>query len=345
LTYRRLLIPLDRLVVRDITPLMRRDARLLAANLKIAGILNPPSAIGPQEVPTGSAGLPPLEVFLGRRRVLAARLLVRDAGLREWDHLWCHVYDLPDEPALARRLRALLTLSENGCRSPAWVEEARRLVEFLDHPVPLTDREIWTSLGIPPAEAKARLKLARLPRPILEQVFSGGITSQSLLHRIARLTPDQQQALAARANVGERITPLLVDQALRGQIASGLANPVLQESLGKGWELDQPPSVPARSVGPTGRRAAAPATGAAAGSPSLSPPPSTPPIAGPVSQAGGQGETSAAPAIAHALAVLRGLLPMLAGDPRLTQAHLLTEALLGELEPEAQRRPTDGAAA
>lgn len=46
-----------------------------------------------------------------------------------------------------------------------------------------------------------------------------------------------------------------------------------------------------------------------------------------------------------ALRLLRTLLPMLADDARLTRAHLLAEALLHELEPEALRcEPTAYAA-
>ena len=341
LAYQRTLVPLDRLVVRDVTPSMRRDAHLLAANLKIAGMLNPPSTIPLHGDADREATAHPLEVFLGRRRVLAAQLLWREEDLPGWDQLWCHIYDLPDDPILARRMRALLTLSENGCRSPAWVEELRRLVEFLDHPVPLTDQEIWTSLGMPPGEAKARLKLARLPRPILEQIFAGQITSQSLLHRVARLTPDQRRGLAKRAEAGEEITPLLVDQALRGQIAAGLAIPVLQESLGKGWEVDEPLRMPMPAAPVVVPVSAPPAR--EVGAVAL---PCTASTALSVPQEEAQRDASAGGTITQALAVLRALLPVLAGDPRLTQAHLLTEALIAELEPEGRRgRPIEGAAA
>src|SRR5690242_8874334 len=42
LSYHCASVPIDRLVVRDVTPAMRRDAHLLAANLKLAGLVNPP---------------------------------------------------------------------------------------------------------------------------------------------------------------------------------------------------------------------------------------------------------------------------------------------------------------
>src|SRR5690349_19036389 len=45
LSYHRMRVPIDRLVVRDVTPAMRRDAHLLAANLKLVGLVNPPSVL------------------------------------------------------------------------------------------------------------------------------------------------------------------------------------------------------------------------------------------------------------------------------------------------------------
>jgi ParB-like chromosome segregation protein Spo0J len=318
LRYHRVHLPIDQLVVRDVTPAMHRDAHLLAASLKLVGLVNPPSVLPlPASANTEGDGRTGYEVFLGRRRVLAAQELSREHHLPGWDQLWCHVYNVPDDPALARRMRALLTLSENGCRSPAWVEELRRLVEFLEHPVPLTDKELWTALGISPADAKARLKLARLPRPILEQVFAGAITSQAHLHRVTRLTRAQQDALAERAAAGDMVTPALVDRALRGQIDAGLAVPVLQASLGQTWELD--PSHLGEGLAPSTVLSAAPPRDARSG--------------------GEQAHSQEMYAVVlHAATrLLRTLLPELAREPRLTQAHMLAEALLHELEPEAQR--------
>jgi hypothetical protein len=340
LSYHRTTVPIHQLAVRDVTPAMRRDAHLLAANLKLVGLVNPPSVLPlPACADTerdGDDG-PHYEVFLGRRRVLAAQELSRKHHLPGWEELCCHVYDVPNDPSLARRMRALLTLSENGCRSPAWVEELRRLVEFLDHPVPLTDKELWTALGIPPADAKARLKLARLPRPLLEQVFKGAITSQVLLHRVARLTREQQDALAERVGAGDVITPALVDRALRGQIDAGLAVPVLQASLGQSWELEQQqPSAcavsPAWATAPNGAEApdVAPA-------PLVTDAPASPGRSASAATEQAHGEHWDATALLHALRLLRTLLPTLVGEPRLARAHLLAEALLHELEPEAQR--------
>jgi ParB-like chromosome segregation protein Spo0J len=338
LRYHRVHLPIDQLVVRDVTPAMRRDAHLLAANLKLVGLVNPPSVL-PLPTGTNTEGddRTHYEVFLGRRRVLAAQELSRKHHLPGWDHLWCHVYEVPDDPARARRMRALLTLSENGCRSPAWVEELRRLVEFLEHPVPLTDQELWTVLGISPSEAKARLKLARLPRPILEQVFAGAIASQALLHRVARLTHEQQNALAERAAAADLITPALVDRALRGQIDCGLAVPVLQASLSQSWDLD-PPQLGACIVPPIW-------IPSPNGAQSANVPPAPPVTNAPATAAQNasaaseqaQSESSVARALLDALRLLRTLLPMLAGEPRLMQARLLAEALLHELEPEALR--------
>jgi ParB-like chromosome segregation protein Spo0J len=343
LSYHRATVPIDQLVVRDVTPAMRRDAHLLAANLKLVGLVNPPSVL---LLPAGAAvddadrdgdGRPRYEVFLGRRRVLAAQELCRTHHLPGWEELCCHVYDLPDDPLLARRMRALLTLSENGCRSPAWVEELRRLVEFLDHPVPLSDKELWSALGIAPSEAKARLKLARLPGPILEQVFAGTITSQALLHHVTRLTREQQDALAERAAAGDLITPALVDRALRGQIDAGLAVSVLQASLGQSWELEPQQSSacaasPARTPSPKGAQP----IDSQSGPPDCNVP-ASPRRAASAGSEHMHGERSEATTLLGALSLLRSLLPVLAGDARLTRAYLLAEALLHELEPAAQR--------
>ena len=351
LHYRRVRLPVDHLVVRDVTPAMRRDAHLLAANLKLVGLVNPPSVFPlPSSEDAERDDRTRYEVFLGRCRVLAAQELFREHHVPGWDELWCHIYHVPDDQTLARRMRALLTLSENGCRSPAWVEELRRMVEFLDHPVPLTDKELWTVLGISPADAKARLKLARLPRPILEQIFDGTIISWALLHRIARLTRDQQDALAERAAAGEAITPALVDRALRGQIDAGLAVPVLQASLGQSWELE-----PQQSSACAASPAWTPSPHGAQPIDSQSGPPdcNVPACPGRAASAGSEhmhGESSEATTLLDALSLLRSLLPVLAGDARLTRAYLLAEALLHELEPAAQRyaahphEPTDYAA-
>jgi hypothetical protein len=351
LSYQRATVPIDRLVVREVTPAMRRDAHLLAANLKLVGLVNPPSVLPlPANADVDDAeregdDRQRYEVFLGRRRVLAAQELSRKHHLPGWHEISRHVYDVPDDPALARRMRALLTLSENGCRSPAWVEELRRLVELLEHPVPLTDKELWTALGIAPSEFKARLKMARLPRPILEQAFAGSITSQALLHRVARLTREQQDALAERAAAVDLITPALVDRALRGQIDAGLAVPILQASLGQSWELEpqQPSACPApRAWTPSLDGAQTPDTQSA---PPISNAPAAPERTASAASEQTHSESTGATTLLDALKLLRMLLPMLAGEARLTRAHLLAEALLHELEPEAQRyEPTPYAA-
>jgi hypothetical protein len=211
--------------------------------------------------------------------------------------------------------------------------------------VPLTDKELWTALGISPSEAKARLKLARLPRPILERVFNGAITSQTLLHRIARLTHERQDTLAERAAAGDLITPALVDRALRGQIDAGLAVPILQASLGQSWQLD-----PQQSNEYAAPRVWAPSPYGAQPPDSQSAPPvsNAPASPGRTTSAASEqahSECSGATTLLDVLKLLRSLLPMLTGEPRLTRAHLLAEALLHELEPEALRHePTSYAA-
>src|SRR6266581_641797 len=77
-----------------------------------------------------------------------------------------------------------------------------------------------------------RLKIARLPGPILTQLFAGKV-SQEVAKRIARLTPAHQEQVAELAREGADLTAALVTRVLRIQINTGLV-PV-QTALAQAW--------------------------------------------------------------------------------------------------------------
>jgi ParB-like chromosome segregation protein Spo0J len=125
-------------------------------------------------------------------------------------------------------MRALIVLSENMHRSPAWIEELKALVELVDEGVGMTDTELAKSLGVSVTKVREQLKLANLPPPLLDQIFAGKM-SQGAAKQLVRLSKTQQAFLASMAKMGEEITAELVEQILRRQISTGLAP--LQEML------------------------------------------------------------------------------------------------------------------
>jgi len=77
-----------------------------------------------------------------------------------------------------------------------------------------------------------RLKMARLPGPILTQILAGKI-SQEVTRQMVRLTSTQQEQVAHLAQQGEDITAERIKGVLRAQINTGLA-PV-QTTLTHAW--------------------------------------------------------------------------------------------------------------
>ena len=212
-----LLIPTERLVVSGADHLIRSAKRLLKS-IQHVGILQPPSVVVQGEVDFHDPEAT-FEVIAGRRRVLAARL----AGLPV---IKCEVYAASTLP-----LSALLALIENEQRSAAWVREVEALRCLIDESVGMTLDDL-AAFGFDRATLAERLKIARLPAPLLARVLAGGV-SREIARRLVRLTQAQQERIASLAEVGEEITSEKVNSLLRAQINAGLAP--IQTVLAQGW--------------------------------------------------------------------------------------------------------------
>jgi ParB-like chromosome segregation protein Spo0J len=159
-------------------------------------------------------------VIAGRRRVLAARFV----GLPV---IKCEVYAASTLP-----FSALLALIENEQRSAAWVKEVEALRQLLDEKVGMTVDDL-AAFGFDRAQLSERLKMARLPAPLLECVLAGNV-SREVARKLVRLTQAQQERVAALAEAGEEISAERVKELLRAQIAAGLTP--LQTALSQGWD-------------------------------------------------------------------------------------------------------------
>lgn len=196
-------LPLDHLVVPNVAWLGRR-ARAMSVNVGLVGMLHPPVVV---PLP----GTDTFRVVTGRGRVAGARLVGEPAELE------CHRYE-----QLSPIEERLLILSENVRRAPAWAQEIEALAELIAAGVGLTEGELAILFGLSVATVRERLRLARLPEPIVAQIAAGGI-GQATAKRIVRLGTAPLAALTTVAEDGEEITDELVRRALRGQIGAGMA--------------------------------------------------------------------------------------------------------------------------
>ncbi len=214
LSYQTRHLPIERLIIPG-EKLMKSSAGQFQTNIQLVGLLHAPLVVleHGQGIDDPEATF---RVVAGRRRVAGAYR----AGLT---YIECRVYD-----ALSPQMRALIMLSENMHRSPAWVEELKALVELVDEGVGMTDTELAKSLGVPVTRVREQLKLAHLPSPLLSQIFAGKM-NLGTAKQLVRLSKTQQAFLASLAEVGEEITTELVEQILRRQISTGLTP--LQEML------------------------------------------------------------------------------------------------------------------
>src|SRR6266566_1729436 len=219
LSYQTRHLPIERLIIPG-EKLMKSSAGQFQTNIQLVGLLHAPLVVleHGQGIDDPEATF---RVVAGRRRVAGAYR----AGLT---YIECRVYD-----ALSPQMRALIMLSENMHRSPAWVEELKALVELVDEGVGMTDTELAKSLGVPVTRVREQLKLAHLPSPLLSQIF-GGKMNLGTAKQLVRLSKTQQAFLASLAEMGEEITAKLVEQILRRQISTGLAP--LQEMLAQQWQ-------------------------------------------------------------------------------------------------------------
>ena len=213
-----LLLPTERLIVVDAERLAR-SAKRLVKSIQYVGVLQSPSVVvqGNADIHDPEATF---EVIAGRRRVLAARF----AGLPV---IKCEVYAASTLP-----FSALLALIENEQRSAAWVKEVEALRQLLDEKVGMTLDDL-AAFGFDRAQLSERLKIARLPTPLLERVLAGNV-SREVARKLVRLTQTQQERVAELAAAGEEISAERVKDLLRAQIAAGLTP--LQTALSQGWD-------------------------------------------------------------------------------------------------------------
>ncbi len=207
LSYQTRQLPLDRLIVAG--ERLKVSSAQFQTNIALVGVLHPPLVVL-EEGKSVDDPQASFRVIAGRRRVLGACR----AGMTMME---CRVYD-----ALSPQARALIVLSENMHRSPAWIEELKALVELIDERVGMTDAELAKAIGVPVTRVREQLKLAQLPQSILQQIFAGKV-NQTTARQMVRLSRQQQATLAELAALGQEITAELVEQTLRGQINRGLA--------------------------------------------------------------------------------------------------------------------------
>jgi ParB/RepB/Spo0J family partition protein len=231
-SYQTRYLPIERLIIPG-EKLIKTSAGQFQTNIQLVGLLHAPLVVLEE-----GQGIDDPEatyrVVAGRRRVAGAC----KAGLT---YIECRVYD-----SLSPQMRALIVLSENMHRSPAWVEELKALVELVDEGVGMTDTELAKSLGVPVTRVREQLKLAHLPPPLLSQIFAGNM-SQGTAKQLVRLSKSQQAFLAELSEMGEEITTEVVEQILRRQISTGLTP--LQEMLAQQIEEVRPEAAQTNGFG------------------------------------------------------------------------------------------------
>jgi len=229
-----MLLPLERMIVPGAALLTRPAARLVKSIQKV-GLLQAPALV----LRSGTTPHDPqatFEVVLGRRRILAAKM----AGLSVAK---CEVY-----ASGTPQLSALLGLIENEQRSAAWIKQIEDLHRLIDEGVGMTLDDL-ADFGFHRGTLAERLKIARLPHPILTSILAGKV-SQEVAKRMARLSTVHQEQVAELAQEGADLTAELITRVLRVQINTGLV-PV-QTALAQTWaEVPEPRAHPMASNGHT----------------------------------------------------------------------------------------------
>ncbi len=292
-----MLLPLERMVVPGAALLTRPAARLVKSIQKV-GLLQAPALV----LLSGTTPHDPeatFEVVLGRRRILAARM----AGLSV---VKCEVY-----ASGTPQLGALLGLIENEQRSAAWIKEIEDLRRLIDEGVGMTPGDL-ADFGFHRGTLAERLKIVRLPHPILTSILAGKV-SQEVAKRIARLSPAQQEQVAQRVREGEDITANLITCVLRVQINTGLVP--AQTALAQAWaQLPEPSAHPMAGNGhtiPVATVGVTPLVDASDGA--LSP--------------------------AQVLAILERFEPQTSANPALSRVGILARVLIKELQIAVRASP------
>lgn len=178
----------------------------LVRSINVFGIMQAPSVV---RVASASEGESLYEVIAGRRRTLAARML----GL---PGIAVEVYAFATP-----QLSAMIALTENAQRAKAWRAEVKSLRFLISQGVGLSAREL-IACGFARQELKERLKMARLPPDLLDQIIAGQVP-QTLARKLVALTPSQ----LARVSEAARSQPLtrdLVKQALKAQMTASMSS-------------------------------------------------------------------------------------------------------------------------
>lgn len=206
-------VPLKSLLVPDEESV--RVPGWLVDSIRLLGILQAPSVVRTAQV---SEDGPLFEVIAGRRRTLAARLLGLAAiNVEVYSH---------STPGLS----AMIALTENSQRQKAWKAELKYLRVLISQKVDLSERELIAS-GFPRQSLGERLKMARLPANLLEEIISGSVPL-TVARKLVRLSPSQLIRVSEAAKY-ERLTADLVKQALKAQISTTLS------ALPLAWDTSQ----------------------------------------------------------------------------------------------------------
>ena len=231
-TKRAARLPVDCLVIPHVDQDVVRRGHKMAQSFKTLGQMSPVGVV--QSRPDGESAVESVRVeqtypvCYGRARTFAGGFLWHEECLPEWETIDTYIYDVP---ATATRTLAMISLVENLQRSAAWVNDLRKARDLVHDGMLISAREFAHLLCIPLSSAETLFTIVSLPEPIVEQALSGVIRSRSILQRIARLRPAEQNALARQAENGVPITADFTKQLLQGQIALGFNNPMFQSVL------------------------------------------------------------------------------------------------------------------
>ena len=199
-------VPLTSMMVIDEEQV--RVPRGLVESIKLFGVLQAPCVVRCSSA-TDAEAHPLYEVIAGRRRTLAARL----AGLSD---LKVEVY-----AQSTPQLSAMLALIENAQRSRAWIKEVMDLRLLISQKVGLNEEEL-VACGFARQSLGERLKMARLPAVLLDQIASGRVPL-AVARKLVRLTTSQLARVSEAAR-HDLLTADLVTQALQAQMSASVSS-------------------------------------------------------------------------------------------------------------------------
>lgn len=291
-------VPLERIVVLD-EPLVRPSPRFVNS-IKLIGIRQPPSVAFLSGNGWDSEDATYV-VVMGRRRVVSARRLLAKGDVR-FTHIKCEVYEqnLP-------RLNAFLAMLENNQRAEAWRQDVVSLRQLIGEGVAMTLDDL-AAYGFNRKTIKARLQIALLPSPLIDQICAGVVSQQTAM-QMTRLKAAERNRLCALVQEGEELTAELVKHFFKRQVNASLATVHL--NLAQAWT--------ALSTQP-----GAPSPAALSGTAEITS--STAPI--PMGAALSEGPVSAS----HLLPLLRQFEAHTRTDTTLMRAGALVQVLIQELE-------------